>query len=139
MTPEARCILDVFRSRGIRAGGMIHYIEFGDAIIWEGGFVRDAPVREALAWLFAGTYLVEHNAALELTEQGDREIYGESPVPRHGARVYRVGAKLLVKQTVLRGVPAEYVIDEQRERHDVLETDDAGIAAAVRDAVRGRL
>ena len=58
--------------------------------------------------------------------------------PRHGARVYRVGLKILVKQTVLRGSPPEYVIDEQRERH-VEEGDDAGIAKAIRDAISGRL
>jgi hypothetical protein len=59
-------------------------------------------------------------------------------MPKHGARVYRVGSKLLVKQTVLRGTPPEYVVDEQRERH-VVEDDDRALAAAVRDAVNGRL
>ena len=59
-------------------------------------------------------------------------------MPKHGARVYRVGAKLLVKQTVLRGTPSEYVMDEQRERH-VAEDDDRALAAAVRDAVNGKL
>jgi hypothetical protein len=62
----------------------------------------------------------------------------EPLLPKYGARVYRVGGKLLVKQTVLRGIPPEYVIDEQRERH-VAADDDTAIAAAVRDAVSGNL
>jgi hypothetical protein len=57
---------------------------------------------------------------------------------KYGARVYRLADKLLVKQTVLRGTPPEYVIDEQRERH-VSDGDDAAIAGAIRDAVSGRL
>lgn len=43
-----------------------------------------------------------------------------------------------MKQTVLRGTPPEYVIDEQRERH-ADENDDAGVATAIRDALNGRL
>jgi hypothetical protein len=83
-------------------------------------------------------YVIELNNGLELTADGEREAYGTVSGPKHGARVYRVGEKILVKQTVLRGVPAEYVIDEQRERH-VSEEDDAAIAAAIRDAVDGLL
>lgn len=59
-------------------------------------------------------------------------------LPRYGARVYKLEGKLLVKQTVLRGVPPEYVIDEQRERH-VNEKDDSAVAEVIRDAVNGRL
>lgn len=58
--------------------------------------------------------------------------------PKHGARVYLVGKTILVKQTILRGKPPEYVVDQQRERH-VDAHDDAAIAAAIRDAVAGRL
>ena len=39
--------------------------------------------------------------------------------PEYGARVYRVPAKkgrLLVKQTVKRGDPPKFAIDEQKER-----------------------
>lgn len=57
---------------------------------------------------------------------------------KHGARVYLVGDRILIKQTVLRGTPPEYVIDEQRERHARVD-DDAAIAQAVRDAVNGKL
>jgi len=58
--------------------------------------------------------------------------------PKHGARVYLMGKTILIKQTVLRGMPPEYVVDEQRERH-VQEGDDAAIAAAIREAINGRL
>jgi hypothetical protein len=59
--------------------------------------------------------------------------------PRHGARVYLLpSGTILVKQTILRGTPPEYVVDEQRERH-VPHDDDAALAAAVREAVHGRL
>ena len=61
----------------------------------------------------------------------------QADAPKFGARVYRLSGKLLIKQTVLRGTPPEYVIDERKERH-VSEDDDAAIAAAVRDAVAGR-
>ncbi len=60
------------------------------------------------------------------------------PIRKHGARVYGLPRTLLIKQTVLRGNPPEYVIDEQRERH-VPNDDDHAIAQALRDAVRGKL
>ncbi len=137
MTPEAQRILEVFQARGIKAGGYIHPADFGDAIIWEAGFVRDEPARKALSALFSEGYLVEHNAAFELTDRGEKHLYGVCQ-PKHGARVYRVGDKVLIKQTILRGTPAEYVIDEHRERH-VRQDDDAAIAAAIRDAIAGKL
>lgn len=59
-------------------------------------------------------------------------------VPRFGARVYRVGERVLVKQTVLRGTPPEYVIDEHRERHIAFD-DDGAIASAIRQALDGQL
>ena len=138
MTPEAARILGVFREHGIRAGGWHHFTEFGDAIVWEEGRVRDQNVRTALKFLFDEGSLIELNAGLELTARGEREAYGNILAPFHGARIFRVGGKLIVKQTELRGTPAEYVVDQQRERH-VDEDDDTSIAAAVRDALSGCL
>ena len=60
---------------------------------------------------------------------------------KFGARVFQVSDLiLLVKQTVKSGSEqnAPYVIDEQKERH-VDFNNDAEIAKAVRDAVRGEL
>ena len=62
----------------------------------------------------------------------------DGKLPKYGARVYLVGRTILVKQTVLRGKPPEYVVDEQRERH-VKANDDGAIASAIREAVAGRL
>jgi len=70
-----------------------------------------------------------------MTEQTSQN---QSEPARYGARVYRVGSRLLVKQTVLRATLPEYVIDEQRERH-VSPDDDGAVAAAVRDAISGEL
>jgi len=41
MKQEEQRILETFRARGIRTGGFIHPAEFGDAIVWEGGNIRD--------------------------------------------------------------------------------------------------
>lgn len=137
MTPEAQRILEVFRERGLKAGSMIHPAEFGDAIVWEDGFIRDEPVREAVGWLTDNGYLIEYNAAFELTPEGEAHLYGQQP--KHGARVYGFGdGVILVKQTVLRGNPPEYVIDGDKERH-VDPLDDAALAQAVRDAVAGQI
>ncbi len=56
--------------------------------------------------------------------------------PKYGGRLYLVGKTILIKQTVLRGRPPEYVVHQQRERR--VRADDDAIAA-IRDAVRGRL
>ena len=137
MTPEGQRILEVFQVRGIKAGGRIHPTDFGDAIIWEVGGIRDEPVRKALLDLFTEGYLIDLNAAFELTDRGEQHLYGLRQ-PKHGARVYEIGDKVLIKQTVLRGTPAEYVIDEHKERH-IEQNDDAAIAAAIRDAIAGKL
>lgn len=137
MTDDAQAILEVFRDRGLRAGGQIHPAEFGDAIVWEAGFVRDESARQAIAWLVDNGYLIEYNAAFELTGLGDQHLYAATDL-KHGARVYGLGDVILVKQTVLRGSPAAYVIDEHRERH-VDAADDAAIASAIRDAIGGLL
>lgn len=81
--------------------------------------------------------MVELLEAFELTDRDEKHLYGVSQ-PKHGARVYLVGDKLLIKQTVLRGTPPEYVIDEHSERH-VRQEDDGAIAAAIRDAISGKL
>lgn len=138
MQAEAERILEVFRKRGLHAGGMIPWTEFGDAVIWKDGCVRDASVREGLAYLSKHGYLLEHENALELSEKGSTHVYGSAAPPTHGARVYRFGTNLAVKQTVLRGTPPEYVLDERHER-DVSENDDRAIAAAIRDATSGKL
>lgn len=137
MTPEAQAILDVFRLRGVHVGEFVEFTDFGEAMVWEAGFVRDAEARDAIGWLQDNGYVVELGLGLELTALGDEYLY-VPPQPKHGARVYGLGDVVLIKQTVLRGNPPEYVIDEQRERHVSLD-DDTGIADAIRAAVRGEM
>lgn len=81
MSPETGKILDVYRAQAARAGAMIHPADFGDAIVWEDGFVRDEPVRRALEELFEDGYLIEHGAAFELTIKGEDRAYGRSGKP----------------------------------------------------------
>jgi hypothetical protein len=106
--------------------------------VWEGGFVRDEAVRQALGYLFEEGYLIELDNAFELSEKGDRELYADAKNWRFGARAYRVGGELIIKQAELHGLPAEYVTDEMRERR-VPEDDDVAIARAIRDAITGCL
>ena len=75
MKQEEQRILETFRARGIRTGGFIHPAEFGDAIVWEGGNIRDEVIAEALSKLFREGYLIELNAGFELTALGDAYIY----------------------------------------------------------------
>jgi hypothetical protein len=136
MQPEARAILDVFHSRGLRTGSFVSFADFGAAIPWKDGFIRDKPVRDAFVMLIKDGYVVEMLEGLELTARGEEQLYGSAA--KHGARVYRVGARILVEQRALRGTPPEYVIDEHRERH-VDPNDDRALARAIRDALEGRL
>ena len=71
----------------------------------------------------------------------DTEERPVSPALKYGARVFPLTrGTALVKQTVKRGPGAtdRYVIDGHRERHVEL-ADDASVAAAIRDALAGRL
>lgn len=74
MTPEVRSILTVFRSRGTSAGDFIHFTDFGEAIVWKDGLIRDESVRLALQSLLDQEYVVELNTGLELTEGGERVV-----------------------------------------------------------------
>lgn len=88
MSPEAQNILEVFRERGLRSGSRLHPTDFGEAIVWEGGFVRDEPVRAALAALFEGGYLQEYGDAFGLTDVGAGHLYGEPSAEVLPAGVY---------------------------------------------------
>ena len=67
MKSEAARILAAFWDQGVHAGHFIHFADFGDSIVWEGGFVRDEGVRDALGFLIENEYVVELDAGLELT------------------------------------------------------------------------
>ena len=136
MTPEAKKILNAFRQRGIRAGGNIALTNSeGDDFIQLVRSLSKETAPDPLKFLFDEGYLKEYLTLIELTELGDKYLY-DLKQPKYGARVYGLGDIILIKQTVLRGTPPEYVIDEQRERH-VNTGDDAAIAEAIRAAVKG--
>src|SRR4051794_10999302 len=87
MSPEAERILEVFRAQGLRSGSTLHPTDFGEAIVWENGFVRDEPARAALAALFGGGYLLEYADAFGLTDFGAAHLYGESLLSDDGVLV----------------------------------------------------
>lgn len=138
MEIEAQRILAAFAERAVHAGDFIHFTDFGDAMVWEGGYIRDEPVRDALRFLIDNDYVVELNAGLELTAKGEAEAFGVAPPHRYSARVYLVDGMIVVKQASLRGSPAEYSIDEGSVRRVTID-DESGLADAIRDAVSGRL
>jgi hypothetical protein len=82
LTPAAKRILGCFRERGLRAGGMIHPADFGEAIIWEDGFIRDEGVRQAWVDITSKGYVTEYEAALELTKKGEQFLDAEPEVSR---------------------------------------------------------
>jgi hypothetical protein len=131
MNEEAVRILEVFRRRNARSGTFISFADLSEAI------VLDEQGRNALRFLIGEAFVEEAGNGLILTTKGEQELY-PTDSPKHGARVYRLGSGLVVKQTVLRGTPAEYIIDEHCER-TVRPDDDAAIASAVRAALEGKL
>ena len=67
----------LFRDRGLHSGDCVDFTDFGDAIVWQDGFVRDEVVREALTSLLSDGLVVEASAGLELTDKGESQIYAE--------------------------------------------------------------
>lgn len=66
----ARAILSVFRRKGIRTGGFLHFDDFGKALKWEAGYIKHENQRQALEFLVANGYVQQLHAGLELTEKG---------------------------------------------------------------------
>ena len=71
MKPEADRILNVFRERGKHTGDLVHLTDFGDAIIWKGGFIQDEATRLVFCEIVQGAYVVELARSLELTAKGN--------------------------------------------------------------------
>lgn len=70
LRPEAIAILRVFLDRGCKTGDVIHFTDFGDAIVWEVGYIKSEETRFGLQELVEGQYLVEYNAGLGITAEG---------------------------------------------------------------------
>ena len=54
LRPEAIAILRVFLDRGCKTGDVIHFTDFGDAIVWEVGYIKSEETRFGLQELVEG-------------------------------------------------------------------------------------
>jgi hypothetical protein len=70
LRPEALAILQVFKDKGCKEDDFVHYTDFGDAIIWEAGFIKLEETRCGLRELIDGQYVIEHSAGLAITASG---------------------------------------------------------------------
>lgn len=70
LRPEAIAILQVFIERGCKTGDIIHFDEFGDAIIWDAGFIKSEDIRLGLQELLDGQFVIEYSAGLGITASG---------------------------------------------------------------------
>jgi hypothetical protein len=70
LRPEAIAILQVFIEQGSKEEDFIHFADFGDAIVWEAGSIKDEGIRSGLQELIDGQYVVEHSAGLSITTKG---------------------------------------------------------------------
>jgi hypothetical protein len=66
----ARAILVVFRDKGLGAGDLVHFADFGKALKWDAGFVKHENQQLALQYLVKYGYVNETQAGLELTRKG---------------------------------------------------------------------
>ena len=67
---EAIAILQIFIDRGCKAGDIIDFTDFGDAIVWEAGFIKSEDMRLGLQELVDGQFVIEYNAGLGITTRG---------------------------------------------------------------------
>ena len=74
LRPEAIAILQVFIDKGCERDDIIHFTEFGEAIVWEAGFIKEEGTRNGLQELVEGDYVVEYNAGLGITAKGLKEV-----------------------------------------------------------------
>ena len=70
LRPEAIAILQVFNDKGCKEDDFVHYTDFGDAIIWDAGFIKLEETRSGLQELIEGQYVIEHSAGLGITASG---------------------------------------------------------------------
>ena len=70
LRPEAIAILQVFKDKGCKEDDFVHYTDFGDAIIWDAGFIKLEETRSGLQELIEGQYVIEHSAGLGITASG---------------------------------------------------------------------
>ena len=74
LRPEAIAILRVFLDKGCKRDDIIHFTDFGAAILWEAGFIKEEGTRNGLQELVEGQYVVEYRAGLGITAKGLKEV-----------------------------------------------------------------
>ena len=74
LRPEAIAILQVFVDKGSKEEDIIHFTDFGDAIVWEAGFIKEEGTRSGFQELVEGQYVIEYNAGLGITAKGLKEV-----------------------------------------------------------------
>ena len=77
MSPEARRILQVLTLKGRGENSFVGFSDFGDAIIWEAGSIRDQAARQAISYLNENNYIIESAAGLGLTKKGKEAVLTE--------------------------------------------------------------
>ena len=70
LRPEAIAILQVFKDKGCKEDDFVHYTDFGDAIIWDAGFIKLEETRSGLQELIEGQFVIEQAAGLSITASG---------------------------------------------------------------------
>jgi hypothetical protein len=105
---ESEAILDVFRRKGLSFDGFVKFWDFGDAIVWESGYVKDEPVRLALSELLETGLVTEMLAGLSLTRKGAKYLSSVSSVLVGAAGEHYVMYKL-ARAGILVGQPPQGV------------------------------
>ena len=70
----AMSIMRVFKRKGLHAGDFIKFTDFGGALRWDAGHMRDEDQREGLRELSEHGLVVETSAGLELTARGEKSL-----------------------------------------------------------------
>ena len=108
---EAIAILQVFLDNGCKEDDFIHFTDFGNAIVWENGYIKDEGSRSGLTELFEGEYVIEHAAGLSITSKGLKEIPKKIPTSLVGAAGEHFVMFQLYRRGLMVGQPPQGVAD----------------------------
>ena len=71
---ESIAILQVFLDKGCAEGDIIHFTDFGSAILWADGQISEEGIRSGLQELVEGKYVNEYLTGLGITAKGLNEV-----------------------------------------------------------------
>jgi len=111
LLPEAIAILRVFADKGSKVGDVIHFTDFGEAIIWDKGGIRDERIRSGLQELISGRYVIKYEAGLGITTKGLKEIPNKVPTSLIGAAGEHFVMFQLYRRGLMVGQPPQGVAD----------------------------